>query len=30
MESLADHPFVQSAPERAQQVAVFRIRLLGL
>jgi hypothetical protein len=30
MESLADHPFLQSAPELAQQVAVFRIRLLGL
>ena len=30
MASLADHPFLQSAPERAQQVAEFRIRLLGL
>lgn len=30
MESLADHPFFQSAPERAHQVAAFRIRLLGL
>ena len=30
MESLADHPFHQSAPERAQQVAAFRIRLLAL
>ncbi|MEB3331458.1 MAG: hypothetical protein VKI83_03060 [Synechococcaceae cyanobacterium] len=27
---LADHPFVQSDPERARQVAGFRIRLLGL
>ena len=30
MASLADHPFLQSSPERAQQVAAFRIRLLGL
>ena len=30
MESLSDHPFLQSSPERAQQVAVFRMRLLGL
>ncbi|MFN6134536.1 MAG: hypothetical protein ACK46L_16815 [Synechococcaceae cyanobacterium] len=30
MASLVDHPFLQSSPERAQQVAAFRIRLLGL
>jgi hypothetical protein len=30
MASLADHPFLQSDPERALQVATFRIRLLGL
>jgi hypothetical protein len=30
MQSLVDHPFRQSAPEQAEQVAAFRIRLLGL
>lgn len=30
MASLTDHPFLQSAPEQAHQVAAFRIRLLGL
>lgn len=28
--SVADHPFAQSQPDMAQQVAAFRIRLLGL
>ena len=27
---VADHPFAQNQPELAQQVADFRIRLLGL
>jgi hypothetical protein len=27
---LADHPFRQSAPELSEQVARFRLRLLGL
>ena len=27
---VADHPFAQNQPELAQQVASFRIRLLGL
>jgi hypothetical protein len=27
---LEDHPFQQTAPERARQVADFRLRLLGL
>ena len=30
LQSLADHPFRQSSPERAEQVAAFRVRLLGL
>lgn len=27
---LADHPFHQQQPERAAEVAAFRVRLLGL
>ena len=27
---LGDHPFVQSEPEQARQVAMFRVRLLDL
>jgi hypothetical protein len=27
---VADHPFAQQQPELAEQVAAFRIRLLGL
>ena len=30
MEACADHPFLLSQPTMAEQVAVFRIRLLGL
>ena len=30
LEQVCDHPFVQSTPEQAHQVAVFRVRLLGL
>ena len=30
LEAMADHPFVISSPEMAQQVAIFRIRLLDL
>ena len=30
LHQLADHPFVQSDPVLARQVAEFRIRLLGL
>jgi len=27
---MADHPFLQSSPEMARQVADFRVRLLDL
>ncbi|SBO43491.1 hypothetical protein [Cyanobium sp. NIES-981] len=30
LEQLADHPFCRSSPELAEQVAQFRLRLLGL
>lgn len=30
LEALADHPFCRSSPELAEQVAQFRLRLLGL
>jgi hypothetical protein len=30
LQSLADHPFQQSQPDLAAQVASFRLRLLGL
>ena len=30
LDQLHEHPFQQSAPEMAQQVAEFRLRLLGL
>lgn len=30
LERLADHPFLQSDPDLARQVAGFRLRLLGL
>ncbi|EDY39128.1 conserved hypothetical protein [Cyanobium sp. PCC 7001] len=30
LEQLADHPFRRSSPELAEQVAQFRLRLLGL
>jgi hypothetical protein len=30
LEQVADHPFAQDNPEQAHQVAVFRVRLLGL
>jgi hypothetical protein len=29
-EQLQDHPFQQNQPERAAEVAAFRVRLLGL
>jgi hypothetical protein len=28
--AMADHPFLQSSPEMAKQVAAFRVRLLDL
>jgi hypothetical protein len=30
MDACADHPFLRNQPAMAQQVAAFRIRLLGL
>ena len=27
---MVDHPFLQSEPEQARQVAIFRVRLLNL
>jgi hypothetical protein len=30
LEAMAEHPFLISSPEMAQQVAIFRIRLLDL
>ena len=30
LEQVADHPFAIDNPEQARQVAVFRVRLLGL
>ena len=30
IEQLSEHPFVQSEPEQARQVAQFRVRLLDL
>ncbi|MEX1324975.1 MAG: hypothetical protein AB1Z21_12415 [Synechococcaceae cyanobacterium] len=30
LQALADHPFRRSQPELAEQVAAFRLRLLGL
>ncbi len=30
LEAVADHPFRRSSPELAEQVAQFRLRLLGL
>ena len=30
MEALQDHPFMESSPEMARQVADFRLRLLDL
>jgi len=30
LDSLAEHPFVKHSAERARDVALFRIRLLGL
>ena len=30
IEQLSEHPFVQSGPEQARQVAQFRVRLLDL
>ncbi|MDP5124038.1 MAG: hypothetical protein NWP84_09310 [Cyanobium sp. MAG_04] len=30
LEGLGEHPFLQNQPELAQQVATFRLRLLGL
>ena len=30
LDAVAEHPFAQDQPELAQQVAAFRIRLLGL
>ena len=30
LDAMADHPFLQSSPEMARQVADFRVRLLDL
>lgn len=30
MNTFSDHPFIQSSPEQARQVARFRVRLLDL
>ena len=30
LEQTADHPFALESPDQARQVAVFRVRLLGL
>jgi hypothetical protein len=30
LDQLSEHPFLRAEPDRARQVAEFRIRLLGL
>ena len=30
IEQMNDHPFLQTEPEQARQVAIFRVRLLNL